>query len=77
MSLVASKEILDAANEGRYAVGAFNVNNLEFAKGVVSAAEEERSPAIIQVSESAIAYAGIEEIACIVRSLAKDVGVPP
>lgn len=76
LSLVASKEILDAANEGRYAVGAFNVNNLEFAKGVVSAAEEERSPAIIQVSESAIAYAGIEEIACIVRSLAKDVGVP-
>ncbi len=76
MGLVSSKSVLDAANEGRYAVGAFNVNNLEFAKAVIGAAVEERSAAIVQVSEGAIAYAGMKEITGIVTSLAQEADVP-
>lgn len=76
MGLVPSKSVLDAANEGRYAIGAFNVNNLEFAKAVVGAAVEERSPIIVQVSESAIAYAGMKQITEIVASLADQADVP-
>ncbi len=76
MGLVTSKSILDAANERRYAVGAFNVNNLEFAKAVIGAAVEERSPIIVQVSESAIAYAGMKQITGIVASLAGNADVP-
>lgn len=76
MGLVPSKSVLDAANEGRYAIGAFNVNNLEFAKAVVGAAVEERSPIIVQVSESAIAYAGMKQITEIVAGLADQADVP-
>ena len=76
MGLVSSKSVLDAANEGRYAVGAFNVNNLEFAKAVIGAAVEERAPIIVQVSESAIAYAGMKQITGIVAGLAGGAGVP-
>ncbi|HON43243.1 MAG TPA: class II fructose-1,6-bisphosphate aldolase [Bacillota bacterium] len=76
MGLVSSKSILDAANKGRYAVGAFNVNNLEFAKAVIGAAAEERSPIIVQVSESAIAYAGMKQITGIVAGLAGQSDVP-
>lgn len=76
MGLVPSKSVLDAANKGRYAIGAFNVNNLEFAKAVVGAAVEERSPIIVQVSESAIAYAGMKQITEIVAGLADQADVP-
>ena len=76
MGLVSSKSILDAADEERYAVGAFNVNNLEFAKAVIGAAVEERSPIIVQVSESAIAYAGMKQITGIVAGLAGQADVP-
>lgn len=76
VSLVTSKEVLDAANEGGYAVGAFNINNLEFAKAVMSAAAEERSPVMIQASEGAIAYAGMKELTSIVKALAREVDVP-
>ena len=76
MGLVPSKSVLDAANEGRYAIGAFNVNNLEFAKAVIGAAIEERSPIIVQVSESAIAYAGMKQITGIVAGLAGQADVP-
>ena len=76
MGLVPSKSVLDAANEGSYAIGAFNVNNLEFAKAVIGAAIEERSPIIVQVSESAIAYAGMKQITGIVAGLAGQADVP-
>jgi fructose-bisphosphate aldolase class II len=76
VGLVPSKSVLDAANEGRYAIGAFNVNNLEFAKAVIGAAIEERSPIIVQVSESAIAYAGMKQITGIVAGLAGQADVP-
>lgn len=76
MGLVSGVEVLRCANEGKYAVGAFNVNNLEFARSVVAAAVEQRSPVIIQASEGAIAYAGIRELSGLVRSLAESADVP-
>ena len=74
--LVSGKEILQKAHKEGYAVGAFNTNNLECTKAMIQAAEEERSPIIIQTSQSAISYAGLEEIAMIVRMLAEKASVP-
>lgn len=76
MSLVSMKYILDDANARGYAVGAFNVNNLEFAKAVIAAASEADSPVIIQASEGAISYAGLQPLVAIVRSLAEQAKVP-
>lgn len=58
MPLADAKEMLAAARAGRYAVFAFNVNNLEFVQAVVAAAEEERAPTFVAVSEAALAYGG-------------------
>ncbi|MCK4237103.1 MAG: class II fructose-bisphosphate aldolase, partial [Candidatus Krumholzibacteria bacterium] len=58
--LVSNKELLDAAKEGGYAVGAFNINNMEFVQGITDAAEDLRSPVILAVSEGAIKYAGFD-----------------
>ncbi|MGB4338935.1 MAG: class II fructose-1,6-bisphosphate aldolase [Bacillota bacterium] len=76
MALVTSKRILDDASARGYAVGAFNVNNLEFAKAVMGAAQEANSPVIIQASEGAVSYAGVRQMVAMVRSLAEDTDVP-
>ena len=60
--LVTLKQILGKAHRGHYAVGAFNVNNLEMIQAVMLAAEAEKSPAIMSTSEGAIHYAGMEEL---------------
>lgn len=64
-----AKEILTKAKAGKYAVGAFNVSNMEIAQGVVMAAVEKRSPLILQITESAMKYAGDKELAKIVRTI--------
>jgi len=74
--LVTGKEILQKANEGGYAVGAFNVNNMEILKAVIAAAEEEKAPVIIQTSEGAIKYAGIDYLSTMVRLAASKASVP-
>ena len=51
MNLVPMADILNKANEGGYAVGGFNINNMEFLQAIVQAAEETRSPLILQTSE--------------------------
>jgi fructose-bisphosphate aldolase, class II len=58
--LVNGNNILHAARKGRYAVGAFDISNLEMLKAVVSACVEEKSPVIIATTENAIKYAGLE-----------------
>jgi len=63
MALVAMTAMLRAANEGGYAVGQFNLNNLEFTQAILRAAEAERSPVILGVSEAYIPYMG--GLACI------------
>lgn len=57
MSLVTSKEMFKKAYEGNYAVGAFNVNNMEIIQGIVEAARQENAPLILQVSAGARKYA--------------------
>lgn len=57
MPLVTSKEMFRKAYEGGYAIGAFNVNNMEIIQGIVDAAKEEKSPLILQVSAGARKYA--------------------
>ena len=60
MPLVTNKEVLDAANEGGYAVGAFNINNMEIVQSIVTTASEMNAPVILAASQGAISYAGIE-----------------
>ena len=62
VALVSSREILEAARRGGYAVGAFNANNLEFVQGIVAGALAERAPVIIQASPGAIKYIGLDYI---------------
>ena len=57
MSLVTSKEMFRKAYDGGYAIGAFNVNNMEIVQGITEAAAELRAPLILQVSKGARAYA--------------------
>ncbi|MEO0230664.1 MAG: class II fructose-bisphosphate aldolase [candidate division WOR-3 bacterium] len=68
MPLVSMGELLRDAEISGYAIGAFNINNLEFFQAIMEAAEEERSPVIIAVSEGAIKYAGIEFIRAIIEA---------
>ena len=58
--LMTSKEILRKAQAGGYAVGAFNVENMEMVQAVAEAAEELRSPVIMQTTPSTVAYAGLD-----------------
>ena len=69
MPLVTSKEILLDAKKNNYAVGAFNANNMEIVQAIIEAAEEERSPVIVQASQGAISYAGLEMIVGMVKVL--------
>jgi fructose-bisphosphate aldolase class II len=74
--LVNNAAILQGAYEGRYAVGAFNANNLEQIQGILTAAEEERSPVILQASQGAIRYVGLDIIAAMVLTFARTATVP-
>jgi len=76
MPLVDSKVMLKYAQENGFAVGAFNANNMEVAQAIVSAAEEEQAPVIVQISEGAIQYAGAHCMYSIVKSLADKTDIP-
>ncbi len=75
MPLVSSKEILVQAREHGYAVGAFNTSNLEISQAVFEAAAEMKSPVIVATSESAIEYAGFDNLLNMVRHMADYFGV--
>lgn len=74
--LVNAKQMLKKASKEGYAVGAFNTSNLEFTKMIIKAAEDLKSPVIVQVSTKAIDYAGIKEISNIVHTIAKNAKIP-
>src|SRR5690606_6447613 len=76
MPLVSMNEFLPEAKAGKYAVGQFNMNNLEFAQAIVEAAMEEKSPFIFGVSEGALRYMGIEFTVAIAEAAAKKSGLP-
>jgi len=66
MALVNTKKMFKMALKGGYAVGAFNVNNMEITQGIVSAIAEEKAPLILQVSRGARAYASISYLRAII-----------
>ncbi len=76
MALVTSKDLLQQAQAEGFAVGAFNANNMECVKAVVEAAEEERAPVILQVSQGAIRYAGLQMATAMVKTMAAQASVP-
>lgn len=76
MALVPMSLLLKQAQKGGYAVGAFNANNLEIVQGIVEAANELESPVILQASQGAIKYAGLDYIAAIVKTASEKVKVP-
>jgi ketose-bisphosphate aldolase len=76
MPLVTSKELLKQALAERFAVGAFNANNMEMVQAIVETAQEERAPVILQVSQGAIRYAGLAYAAGLVKIAASLADVP-
>ncbi|WP_281883790.1 class II fructose-1,6-bisphosphate aldolase [Paenibacillus sp. YYML68] len=76
MPLVSMNEFLPQAKANKYAVGQFNMNNLEFAQAITEAAQELNSPFIFGVSEGALKYMGIEFTVAIAEAAAKKSGLP-
>jgi fructose-bisphosphate aldolase class II len=74
--LVTNKDLLLPAKRGAYAVGAFNIQNLESLSAVVEAAVEEKSPVIVAVTPSAIKYGGLAYLSKIAKTAAESVSVP-
>ncbi|KQX67081.1 MULTISPECIES: class II fructose-1,6-bisphosphate aldolase [unclassified Paenibacillus] len=76
MTLVSMKEMLQQALAGKYAVGQFNLNNLEFTQAILQAAQQEQAPVILGVSEAYIPYmGGLPCIVGMVKSLIEHYGV--
>lgn len=76
MPLVTSKEMFQKAYEGGYAIGAFNVNNMEIVQGITEAAKEVNSPLILQVSKGARAYANHTYLIKLVEAAVIETGLP-
>ena len=76
MSIVTSKEMFRKAYDGGYAIGAFNVNNMEIVQGIAEAASELRAPLILQVSKGARAYANHTYLMKLVEAAVIETGLP-
>ena len=76
MPLVTTNEMLKKAQAGHYAVGAFNVENMEMVMAVIKAAEEMNSPVIMQTTPSTVKYAGLDYYLAMVRTAAERASVP-
>ena len=75
MALVTTKEMFRKAYEGGYAIGAFNINNMEIIQAITEAAEEVKSPVILQVSAGARKYAKHEYLIALAAAAVKDSGI--
>ena len=76
MPLVTTKEMFEKAYKGGYAIGAFNVNNMEIIQGITEAAMAEQSPLILQVSAGARKYAKHGYLVKLVEAAIEDTGIP-
>ncbi len=76
MALVTTKEMFKKAYDGGYAIGAFNVNNMEIVQGITAAANELRAPLILQVSKGARAYASHTYLMKLVEAAVIETGLP-
>ena len=76
MGLVSATEMLKKAKEGHYAVGQFNINNLEWTKSVLLTAEELKAPVILGVSEGAAKYmTGYTTVAAMVKAMVEALNI--
>jgi fructose-bisphosphate aldolase class II len=76
MPLVTSTEMFQKAYQGGYAIGAFNVNNMEIVQGITEAAKEEKAPLILQVSAGARKYAKHVYLMKLIEAAIEDTGLP-
>lgn len=76
MPLVSMNEFLPRAKKEGFAVGQFNVNNLEYFQAIIEAAKEERSPLIFGASEGAIRYIGLNNVVALAKVAAEESGLP-
>ncbi len=76
MPLVTSKEMFKKAYDGGYAIGAFNVNNMEIVQAITEACKEENAPVILQVSKGARAYANHTYLVKLVEAAVIETGLP-
>lgn len=76
MPLVGTKEMFEKAYAGGYAIGAFNVNNMEIIQGITEAAKEENAPLILQVSSGARKYANHTYLIKLVEAALQETGLP-
>ena len=76
MPLVTTKEMFEKSMKEGFAIGAFNVNNMEIIQAIIEAAEETQSPVILQASQGALKYAGIEYISALAKLAAEKATVP-
>ena len=76
MPLVTTKEMFEKAYKGGYAIGAFNVNNMEIIQGITEAAKEENAPLILQVSSGARKYANHTYLVKLVEAAIEETGLP-
>src|SRR5690554_1188897 len=76
MALVSAKGILEKARAEGYAVGAFNINNLEWTQAILETAQELNSPVLLGVSEGAAKYmGGFKTVSAIVAALVEDLNI--
>ena len=76
MALVSAKEMLEKARDGKYAVGQFNINNLEWTKAILQTAEELKAPVILGVSEGAGKYmTGFKTVADMVKAMIEELKI--
>ena len=76
MGLVSAKAMLEKARDGKYAVGQFNINNLEWTKAVLQTAEELKAPVILGVSEGAGKYmTGFKTVADMVKAMIEELNI--
>ena len=76
MGLVTTKKMFEKSMKEHFAIGAFNVNNMEIIQGIVDAAKEENSPVILQASSSAIKYARINYLMKMIEAATEETDVP-
>ena len=76
MPLVTSKKMLEDAQNGKYAVGAFNAENMEMVMAIIDAAQEMNAPVIIQTTPSTVKYAGLDVYLANVRAVAERADIP-
>ena len=76
MPLVTTKEMFEKSMEEGFAIGAFNINNMEIIQGIVDAAQKQNSPVILQASSGAIKYARINYLMKMVEAAVEETNIP-